>query len=55
MTPLAWAKRFALPYTQLVDLLERHDADSLTQARAEITDAHREMVDRFFKRELDFR
>lgn len=55
MTPLAWAKRFALPHAQLSDLLARYDGDEIVATRAATTDAHRELVGRFLNRELDLR
>jgi hypothetical protein len=55
MTPLAWTKRFALPHAQLENLLSRHDADTITRARASITTEQQQIVDRFLNRELDVR
>ena len=55
MTPLAWTQRFALPHTQLTDLLSQHDADDLAAARVAITDADRDTVDQFLNRHLDYR
>lgn len=55
MTPLSWATRFAVPHTQLSDVLARYDQDELDAARAATTDAHHELVDQFLRRELDIR
>jgi hypothetical protein len=53
VTPLRWAQRFALPHAQLTDLLGRAGTAAVADARAAITDAERELVDRFLDRELD--
>ncbi|WP_236739694.1 hypothetical protein [Mycobacteroides abscessus] len=55
MTPLAWAQRFARAHTQLADLLSRHDAAAVAQARADATPQQHAMVDRFINREMDIR
>ncbi|MFJ9707943.1 hypothetical protein [Streptomyces sp. NPDC101234] len=55
MTPLEWTQRFALPHTQLADLLSRHDEADLEDARADVTDTDRDLVARFLSRELDIR
>lgn len=55
MTPLAWAQRFARAHTQLTDLLSRHDAADVAQARADATSQQHAMVDRFVNREMDIR
>ncbi len=53
VTPLRWAQRFAVPYTQLSDLLDRAGTTAVSAARNAITAAERELVDRFLARELD--
>lgn len=53
VTPLRWAHRFALPHAQLADLLARAGAAAVADARAAVTAAERELVDRFLDRELD--
>ncbi|MFD8599849.1 hypothetical protein ACFV1L_33065 [Kitasatospora sp. NPDC059646] len=52
-TPLRWAERFALPHTQLDDLLDRADPHAVAQARDSITPEHRRLAERFLARELD--
>jgi hypothetical protein len=54
MTPLAWAQRFAAPATQLADLLAQYGPGAVADARANATDAQRDLVDRFLSRELDW-
>ncbi|MCI0690088.1 MAG: hypothetical protein L0Y54_23055, partial [Sporichthyaceae bacterium] len=54
MTPLAWAQRFATPATQLADLLAQYGPGAVADARANATDAQRNLVDRFLSRELDW-
>jgi hypothetical protein len=53
VTPLRWAQRFALPHAQLTDLLGRAGTAAVADARAAVTAAERELVDRFLDRELD--
>ena len=53
MTPLRWAQRFALPQSQLADLLERAGAVAVADAREAVTAADRQLADRFLRRELD--
>lgn len=55
LTPLAWTQRFGLPHAQLADLLERHDAVDVADARDTVSDADRALVERFLSRELDLR
>lgn len=55
MTPMEWTRRFAVPHTQLADLLGSHDDEDLAAARASITDTDRETVKRFLNRGLDIR
>lgn len=52
-TPLRWAQRFGLPHAQLADLLDRAGPTAVSDARAHITDAQRDLVARFLRRELD--
>ena len=52
-TPLRWAERFALPHTQLTDLLDRADPNAVAEARDSITPEHRGLAERFLARELD--
>ncbi|WP_404870011.1 hypothetical protein ACI1MP_31040 [Kitasatospora griseola] len=52
-TPLRWAERFALPHTQLDDLLDRADPHAVAEARDSITPEHRRLAERFLARELD--
>ncbi|MEN8651512.1 hypothetical protein ABCR94_12940 [Streptomyces sp. 21So2-11] len=55
LTPMQWAQRFALPHTQLADLLARHDVQDIQDARTDATDSDRAVVARFLTRELDLR
>lgn len=55
MTPLSWAERFALPFTQLTDLLARAGTAPVEQARQAATDDHHKSVQRFLNREMDLR
>jgi hypothetical protein len=55
MTPLVWARRFALPHAQLSDLLARQDPLDVADARANPSEVQRNLVDRFVNRELDLR
>ena len=55
LPPLEWARRFALPYAQLADLLDRQPPSAVRAARASATDADRRLVQRFLARELDHR
>lgn len=55
MTPLTWTRRFALPHTQLADLLRQHDNADVAEARDAVTDTDRAIVARFLNRELDLR
>lgn len=55
MTPMAWVRRFGLPYAQLSDLLDRHDPIDIGDARAGATSEQRRLVERFINRELDVR
>ncbi|MCX5203923.1 hypothetical protein OG897_21010 [Streptomyces sp. NBC_00237] len=55
MTPLQWTQRFALPHTQLADLLSRHDEVDIDDARANVTETDQAVVTRFLNRELDLR
>jgi hypothetical protein len=52
-TPLRWAQRFALPHTQLSDLLDRAGPAAVADAREGIAADQREVVERFLRRELD--
>ncbi|MFC6088608.1 hypothetical protein [Saccharothrix lopnurensis] len=53
MAPLRWAERFALPHTQLADLLDSAGPAAVTDARKSITADQNEIVERFLNRELD--
>jgi hypothetical protein len=53
VTPLRWAQRFALPHTQLTDLLDRAGPIAVADARRDATPAQRELAERFLNRELD--
>jgi len=53
MTPLRWTQRFALPYAQLADLLDRAGPTAVADARTTTSDADRDLVDRFLRRELE--
>jgi hypothetical protein len=53
VTPLRWAQRFALAHNQLGDLLERAGEVAVADARAAVTPAQRQLVQRFLNRELD--
>jgi hypothetical protein len=53
MTPLRWAQRFGLPHAQLADLLEQARTPAVLDARVQLTDNQRELVDRFLDRALD--
>jgi len=53
LPPLEWARRFALRYAQLADLLERQPPAAVKAARAAATDADHHLVERFLARELD--
>jgi hypothetical protein len=55
MTPLRWAERLALPYTQLSDLLKRAGDTAVQDARQAATPEHHKIVERFLNRELDLR
>ncbi|MFE9328199.1 hypothetical protein ACIHDR_43570 [Nocardia sp. NPDC052278] len=55
MASLTWVQRFGLPHAQLTELLSRHDAIDVDDARAATTDADRALVERFLNRELDLR
>ncbi|MET7774138.1 hypothetical protein [Nocardia sp. NPDC005366] len=55
MTPLDWARRFALPHAQLAELINRHDSHDIEDARTDATDTDRDVVQRFLNRELDQR
>ncbi|MEU9446165.1 hypothetical protein AB0D42_35970 [Streptomyces sp. NPDC048304] len=55
MTALRWAERFALPHSQLSDLLSHHDEQDIHDARANACEAEKSLVDRFLNRELDLR
>lgn len=55
MIPLTWTRRFALPHTQLADLLSQHDDADVAEARDAVTDSDRAVVARFLDRELDWR
>ena len=55
MTPLGWTQRFGKPHAELADLLSRHDAEDVEQARRTSTTAQHAMVERFVNRELDIR
>lgn len=55
LMPLTWTRRYGLPHTQLADLLSRHSASDVSDARAAITDTDRDLVQRFLNRELDIR
>lgn len=55
MTPMEWTRRFALPHTQLTDLLGSHDDDDVAEARVSITNTDRDTVERFLNRRLDLR
>jgi hypothetical protein len=52
VTPMRWAQRFALPHSQLTDLLERAGAAAVADARAAATPGDAELADRFLNREL---
>lgn len=53
MTPLRWTQRFGLPHAQLADLLDRAGPVAVSDAFAAASDADRDLVDRFLRRELD--
>lgn len=53
MAPLRWTQRFAGPATQLSDIMGRYSSAQLADARGNLTEAHRELVDRFLSRSLD--
>ncbi|MFD9452697.1 hypothetical protein ACFWBC_06365 [Streptomyces sp. NPDC059985] len=55
MTALRWAERFASPFHQLEDLLEKTGDAAVARARTKITDADRELVRRLLEGELDQR
>ncbi|MFD7240233.1 hypothetical protein ACFWAT_33590 [Streptomyces syringium] len=55
VTALRWAERFAFPFHQLEDLLEKTGARAVERAREAITDADRELVRRLLEGELDQR
>jgi len=55
MTPLRWSERFALPFTQLADLLERAGEAPVKLARRTATEDHKKIVQRFLNREMDLR
>lgn len=55
MTPLVWTERFARAHTQLSDLVSRHDAVDVDEARENATPQQQAMVDRFINREMDIR
>jgi len=55
LAPLEWAQRFALPHTQLSDLLDRQPAAAVRAAREGVTDTERRPVTRFLARKLDHR
>ncbi|PAX86074.1 hypothetical protein CLM85_08025 [Streptomyces albidoflavus] len=55
MTPLKWSERFALPFTQLTDLLERAGQAPVEQARSTASEDQKKIVQRFLNREMDLR
>jgi len=55
MTALQWTERFALPHSQLTDLLRHHDEQDVQAARAHATEAEKALITRFVNRELDLR
>ncbi|MFJ1936298.1 hypothetical protein ACIOGZ_27005 [Kitasatospora sp. NPDC088160] len=52
---LRWAQRFALPHSQLADLLAQHDETAVEDARRSAAPTNHALVDRFLNRELDRR
>lgn len=55
MTALRWAERFAFPFHQLEDLLDKAGEAAGDRARAKITPADRDLVRRLLEGELDQR
>lgn len=53
MPPARWAQRFALPHTQLAELISRHPDAAVIRARTAATDTDRRLAERFLARELD--
>lgn len=53
LTALRWAQRFASPFQQLEDLLDKAGAAAVTQARQHVSQADREVVARLLGKELD--
>lgn len=53
MTPLRWTERFAGPAAQLADIMGRYSTTQIGDARRNLTQGHRELVDRFLSRSLD--
>jgi hypothetical protein len=54
LAPLEWARRFTVPYTQLLDLLGRFPPATLEAARAAVSATDRRLVERLLDRELDW-
>ena len=54
LLPLEWARRFAVPHTQLVDLLGRFPPATVDAAHTAASDADRRLVERLLDRELDW-
>jgi hypothetical protein len=54
LPPLEWAGRFAVPHTQLVDLLGRFPPATVDAARTAASDVDRRLVERLLDRELDW-
>ncbi len=54
LAPLAWAQRFALPHTQLSEVLSRFSPAVVDAARATVSEADRRLVERLLSRELDW-